>query len=48
MDKITGTWLERIRTRLIAAALELQHYASTAANMLPIPDDRGIMAGTSA
>jgi hypothetical protein len=38
---------EAKRLRLLAAALELQHYTSTAANMVPIPGgDQVIAIGT--
>jgi hypothetical protein len=40
---------EAKRLRLLAAALELQHYTSTAANLVRIPDgDRVIVVGTPA
>jgi hypothetical protein len=38
---------EAKRLRLLAAALELQHYTSTAANVVPIPGgDQVIAIGT--
>jgi hypothetical protein len=47
MDKNTGILHEAKRLRLLAAALELQHYTSTAANVVPIPGgDQVIAIGT--
>lgn len=47
--KSTDIHHEAKRLRLLAAALELQHYTSTAANVVPIPGgDRVIAIGTPA
>lgn len=49
MDKSTDILHEAKRHRLLAAALELQHYTSTAANVVPIPGgDQVIAIGTPA
>jgi len=49
MDKNTDILHEAKRLRLLAAALELQHYTSTAANLVPIPGgERVIAIGTPA
>jgi hypothetical protein len=47
MNKNTDILHEAKRLRLLAAALELQHYTSTAANLVRIPGgDRVIVVGT--
>jgi hypothetical protein len=49
MDKNTDILHEAKRLRVLAAALELQHYTSTAANVVPIPGgDQVIAIGTPA
>jgi hypothetical protein len=49
MDKNIDILHEAKRLRLLAAALELQHYTDTAANVVPIPGgDRLIAIGTPA
>ncbi len=49
MNQSTDILHEAKRLRLLAAALELQHYTSTAANVVPIPGgDRVIAIGTPA
>lgn len=49
MDRNTDIALEVRRLRLLAAALELQHFTSTASNIIPIPGgDRVIAIGTPA
>jgi hypothetical protein len=49
MDKNTDILHEAKRLRLLAAVLELQHYTSTDANVVPIPGgDRVIAIGTPA
>lgn len=49
MDKNTDILHEAKRLRLLAAVLELQHYTSTASNIVPIPGgDRVIAIGTPA
>lgn len=49
MDKNTDILHEAKRLRLLAAALELQHYTSTESNIVPIPGgDRVIAIGTPA
>jgi hypothetical protein len=49
MEKNTDILHEAKRLRLLAAALELQHYTSTAANVVPIPGgDHVIVIGTPA
>lgn len=49
MNQNTDLLHEARRLRLLAAALELQHFTSTAANIVPIPGtDRVIAIGTPA
>lgn len=49
MSNTTDILHEAKRLRLLAAALELQHYTSTAANVVPIPGgERVIAIGTPA
>jgi hypothetical protein len=49
MDKNTDIPHEAKRLRLLAAALELQHYTGTAANVVPIPGgDQVVVIGTPA
>jgi hypothetical protein len=49
MDKNTDILHEAKRLRLLAAVLELQHYTSTASNIVHIPGgDRVIAIGTPA
>lgn len=49
MNQNTDILHEAKRLRLLAAALELQHYTSTAANLVRIPGgERVIVVGTPA
>jgi len=49
MDKPDDLLHEAKKLRLLAAALELQHYTSAAANLMPVPGgDRVIVVGTPA
>jgi hypothetical protein len=49
MDRKLDILHEAKRLRLLAAALELQHYTSTASNVVPIPGgDQVIVIGTPA